>query len=53
VDRSERHQEPAAPLLIIDGELDHTVPWAIAHALHEAKRNSGVTETQDPRWGTP
>jgi pimeloyl-ACP methyl ester carboxylesterase len=33
------------PLLIIDGELDHTVPWAIAHASYtRQKRNSGVTE---------
>jgi pimeloyl-ACP methyl ester carboxylesterase len=33
------------PLLIIDGELDHTVPWAIANASHKKqKRNSGVTE---------
>jgi non-heme chloroperoxidase len=33
------------PLLIIDGEKDHTVPWAIAHAAYERqKRNPGVTE---------
>jgi pimeloyl-ACP methyl ester carboxylesterase len=33
------------PLLIIDGELDHTVPWAIAHASYtRQKRNPGVTE---------
>jgi non-heme chloroperoxidase len=33
------------PLLIIDGELDHTVPWAIANASYKReKRNSGVTE---------
>src|SRR5436190_11027778 len=33
------------PLLIIDGELDHTVPWAIANASYKKqKRNKGVTE---------
>jgi pimeloyl-ACP methyl ester carboxylesterase len=33
------------PLLIIDGEKDHTVPWAIASASYKRqKRNEGVTE---------
>lgn len=33
------------PLLIIDGEKDHTVPWAIASgAYNKQKRNPGVTE---------
>ena len=33
------------PLLIIDGEKDHTVPWAIAHAAYQRqKRNPGITE---------
>jgi non-heme chloroperoxidase len=33
------------PLLIVDGELDHTVPWAIANASYKKqKRNEGVTE---------
>ena len=33
------------PLLIIDGEKDHTVPWAIANAAYKRqKRNVGVTE---------
>jgi non-heme chloroperoxidase len=33
------------PLLIIDGELDHTVPWSIANASYKKqKRNPGVTE---------
>jgi pimeloyl-ACP methyl ester carboxylesterase len=33
------------PLLIIDGEKDHTVPWAIANAAYKRqKRNSAVTE---------
>ena len=33
------------PLLILDGEKDHTVPWAIANAsFKRQKRNTGVTE---------
>ena len=33
------------PLLIISGEKDHTVPWAIAKASYKKeKRNVGVTE---------
>jgi pimeloyl-ACP methyl ester carboxylesterase len=33
------------PLLIIDGEKDHTVPWAIANASYKKQqRNQGVTE---------
>jgi non-heme chloroperoxidase len=33
------------PLLIISGEHDHTVPWAIAHASYkQQERNPGVTE---------
>ena len=33
------------PLLIIDGERDHTVPWAIAKAAYNRQRgNPGVTE---------
>ena len=33
------------PLLIISGELDHTVPWAIANAsFKRQERNPGVTE---------
>jgi non-heme chloroperoxidase len=32
-------------LLIIDGEEDHTVPWAVANASYKRqKRNPGVTE---------
>jgi len=35
------------PLLIIDGEKDHTVPWAIANAsFKRQQRNEGVTEIQ-------
>ena len=33
------------PLLIISGEKDHTVPWAIAHAsFKQQEDNEGVTE---------
>jgi pimeloyl-ACP methyl ester carboxylesterase len=33
------------PLLIIEGEKDHTVPWAIANAAYKRqKRNPGTTE---------
>jgi pimeloyl-ACP methyl ester carboxylesterase len=41
------------PLLIIDGEQDHTVPWAIAHAAFNRQRhNQGVTElTKIPKRG--
>jgi pimeloyl-ACP methyl ester carboxylesterase len=35
------------PLLIIDGEKDHTVPWAIANAsFKRQRRNPGVTEIE-------
>jgi pimeloyl-ACP methyl ester carboxylesterase len=35
------------PLLILDGEKDNTVPWAIANASYRRqKRNPGVTEIQ-------
>ena len=33
------------PLLIMDGEKDNTVPWAIANASYKRqRRNEGVTE---------
>ena len=33
------------PLLIVSGEKDNTVPWAIAHAsFKKQKRNQGLTE---------
>jgi len=33
------------PLLVISGEKDHTVPWAIANASYKLqRRNPGVTE---------
>jgi len=35
------------PLLIIDGEKDHTVPWAIANASYKKQsRNQAVTEIE-------
>jgi pimeloyl-ACP methyl ester carboxylesterase len=35
------------PLLIIDGEKDHTVPWAIANAsFKRQRRNPGLTEIE-------
>jgi pimeloyl-ACP methyl ester carboxylesterase len=35
------------PLLIIEGEKDHTVPWAIANAAYKRqRRNEGVTEIE-------
>ena len=41
------------PLLIIEGEKDHTVPWAIAHAAYKRqKHNESVTEiTKIPNRG--
>jgi non-heme chloroperoxidase len=36
------------PLLIISGEHDNTVPWAIAHASYvQQQKNAGVTEIQE------
>jgi pimeloyl-ACP methyl ester carboxylesterase len=35
------------PMLIIDGEKDHTVPWAIANAAYKKQRqNKNVTEIE-------
>jgi pimeloyl-ACP methyl ester carboxylesterase len=35
------------PMLIIDGEVDHTVPWAIANAAYKRqRRNAAVTEIE-------
>jgi pimeloyl-ACP methyl ester carboxylesterase len=47
--RTEAKLDPAnpnrGPLLIIDGEKDHTVPWAIANASYKRQsRNAAVTE---------
>src|SRR4051812_15722479 len=38
------------PLLILDGEQDHTVPWAIANAAYNRqKHNAAVTEIEQIR----
>jgi pimeloyl-ACP methyl ester carboxylesterase len=41
------------PLLIVSGEMDHTVPWALAHAAYKRQQhNPAVTEiTEVPRRG--
>jgi len=49
--RTEAKLDPAnpdrGPLLIIDGDKDHTVPWAIANASYRRqRRNSSVTEIE-------
>ena len=44
-DKVDTKNPERGPLLILDGELDHTVPWSIANASYNRqKRNSGVTE---------
>jgi pimeloyl-ACP methyl ester carboxylesterase len=44
-DKVDTRNPERGPLLILDGELDHTVPWAIANASYmQQKRNAGVTE---------
>jgi pimeloyl-ACP methyl ester carboxylesterase len=55
--RTEARLDPAnpdrGPLLIIDGEKDHTVPWAIANASYKRqRRNAAATEiAQIPNRG--
>src|ERR687898_655365 len=55
--RTEAKLDPAnpkrGPLLIIDGEKDHTAPWAIANASYKRQsRNDAVTEiTKVPNRG--
>ena len=34
------------PLLLISGELDHTVPWAIVNASYKQQDSQGVTEIE-------
>jgi pimeloyl-ACP methyl ester carboxylesterase len=42
------HNPERGPLLIISGEHDNTVPWAIAHASYkQQEKNPGVTEIQE------
>jgi pimeloyl-ACP methyl ester carboxylesterase len=44
-DKVDTRNPERGPLLILDGELDNTVPWAIANASYkQQKRNPGVTE---------
>jgi non-heme chloroperoxidase len=41
------------PLLLISGERDHTVPWAIVNASYKQQDNPGVTEIEKiPGRGT-
>jgi pimeloyl-ACP methyl ester carboxylesterase len=43
--RAETRNPERGPLLIIDGEKDHTVPWAIANASYKKQaRNKAATE---------
>ena len=55
VDRGEGgHQEPrAGPLLIISGEKDHTVPWAIANASYKRQKRQPRRDRdrRDPNRG--
>ncbi|MFL5868278.1 MAG: alpha/beta hydrolase [Thermoleophilaceae bacterium] len=45
--KAETKHPERGPLLIIDGEKDHTVPWAIANASYKRqKRNEAVTEIE-------
>ncbi len=52
-DKVDSKNPDRGPLLIISGEEDNTVPWAIANAsYHREKRNEGVTEiVQMPNRG--
>jgi pimeloyl-ACP methyl ester carboxylesterase len=44
-DKVDTKNPERGPLLILDGELDHVVPWAIANASYKRQvRNEGVTE---------
>jgi non-heme chloroperoxidase len=44
-DKVDTENPDRGPLLIIEGEKDHTVPWAIANAAYkQQERNQGVTE---------
>lgn len=43
--RADTRNPERGPLLIVSGEVDHTVPWAIANASYKKQsRNPGVTE---------
>jgi pimeloyl-ACP methyl ester carboxylesterase len=44
-DKVDTRNPERGPLLIISGEKDHTVPWAISNASYKKqKRNEGITE---------
>ena len=44
-DKVDTRNPERGPLLILDGELDHTVPWAIAEAsFKQQEKNPAVTE---------
>jgi non-heme chloroperoxidase len=44
-DKVDTRNPDRGPLLIISGEKDHTVPWAISNASYKRqKRNQGITE---------
>ena len=44
-DKVDTKNPERGPLLILDGELDNTVPWAIANAtFHLHQKNPGLTE---------
>jgi non-heme chloroperoxidase len=44
-DKVDTRNPERGPLLIISGEKDHTVPWAISNASYKKqKRNLGITE---------
>jgi non-heme chloroperoxidase len=46
-DKVDTKNPDRGPLLILDGELDHVVPWSIANASYnQQKSNPGVTEIQ-------
>jgi len=46
-DKVDTKNPDRGPLLLISGELDHTVPWAIVNASYKQQRdNEGVTEIE-------
>ena len=46
-DKVDTRNPSRGPLLILDGELDHIVPWSIANASYKQQaKNPGVTEIQ-------
>ena len=43
-DKVDTRNPDRGPLLILDGELDHTVPWAIANASYKLQKRNPITE---------